>query len=248
MNYYIHTSPVRFSAKGSWNAKLTCSISIRQHTSAYVSIRQHTSQTSPVRFSAKGSSNAKLRCLISIRQHTSAYVSICHLYDSRPKGARTPSLDARSAYVSIRQQTSAYVTCTILGQRELERQAYMLDRCGSRAPALRLPLIIHLNTSACVSMRQRTSAFVSIRCSRAPALRLPLIIHLNTSAYVRMRQHTSAYVSIRQHTSAYVSIRRHTWLSCASAKVAIDNAPAPLRAGRRRDSDAQPAFTHGAVV
>jgi hypothetical protein len=47
--------------------------------------------------------------------------------------------------------------------------------------------------------------------------KVALIVHLNTSAYV----------SIRQHTSAYVSIRQHTWLSYASAKVAIDNTPAP---------------------
>jgi hypothetical protein len=54
--------------------------SIRQHTSAYVSIRQHMP--------------AAYAC--SIRQHTLAYVSICQQH--------TPA-----AYVSIRQHTSAYV-------------------------------------------------------------------------------------------------------------------------------------------
>jgi hypothetical protein len=55
---------------------------------------------------------------------------------------------------------------------------------------------IRQHTSAYVSIRQHTSAYVSIR--------------QHTSAYVSIRQHTSAYVSIRQHTSAYVSIRQHT--------------------------------------
>ncbi len=51
------------------------------------------------------------------------------------------------------------------------------------------------NTSAYVSIRQHTSAYVSI-----PA------VGLGASAEAT-RQHTSAYVSIRQHTSAYVSMR-----------------------------------------
>jgi hypothetical protein len=50
-------------------------------------------------------------------------------------------------------------------------------------------------------MRQRTSAYVSIR-QRTSAC--------HTSAYVSMRQHTTAYVSIRQHTSAYHTSAYHT--------------------------------------
>jgi hypothetical protein len=70
---------------------------IRQHTSAYVSIRQH---TAPLQLQAP----LQLRCqylyflyysaYVSIRQHTSAYVSM---------------RQHTSAYVSIRQHTSAYV-------------------------------------------------------------------------------------------------------------------------------------------
>jgi hypothetical protein len=45
-------------------------------------------------------------------------------------------------------------------------------------------------------MRQRTSACVSI--------------HQHASAYISMRQHTSACVSIHQHASAYISMRQHT--------------------------------------
>jgi hypothetical protein len=67
---------------------------IRQHTSAYVSIRRHrgafalAASRTPVHTSA----------YVSVRQHTSAYRSVC----SR-RFAYT------CAYVSIRQRTSAYV-------------------------------------------------------------------------------------------------------------------------------------------
>ncbi len=56
----------------------------------------------------------------------------------------------------------------------------------------------------CVSIRQLTSAYVSIRDAvggggdgvRAVERR---------DGYVSLRQHTSAYISIREHTSAYVT-------------------------------------------
>jgi hypothetical protein len=53
-------------------------------------------------------------------------------------------------------------------------------------------------TSACVSIRQHASAYVSIRILKARPYggREPLYV---TSACVSIRQHTSAYVSIRQH-------------------------------------------------
>ncbi len=72
-------------------------------------------------------------------------------------------------------------------------------------------------TSASVSIRQHTSAYVSIRqhmaCECPPkrkcaqALARAEVQH--TSAYVSIRQHPSASVSIRQHPSASVSIRQH---------------------------------------
>jgi hypothetical protein len=86
--------------------------------------------------------------------------------------------------------------------------------------------------SACVSIRQHTSAYVSIRekCRQQTTAYVSpnTSAYVNayrppaTSAYVSIRQHTSAYVSIReripasrharirQHTSAYVRIRQHT--------------------------------------
>ena len=66
----------------------SCHVSIRQHTSAYVRIRQHAvGQLAPTQPSCRNTST-----YVSIRQHTSAYVSLL------------------SAYISIRQHTSAYVS------------------------------------------------------------------------------------------------------------------------------------------
>ncbi len=84
-------------------ASLTC---ISQHTSAYVSIRQHTSAASltlsgllsRMRLRPLNRSPTCIRHHASayvIRQHTSAHVSICQ---------------HTSAYVSIRQHTSACVS------------------------------------------------------------------------------------------------------------------------------------------
>jgi hypothetical protein len=54
-----------------------------------------------------------------------------------------------------------------------------------------------ISSSAYASIRQHTSAYVSIRCERRC---MRVIVHPASP-----RQHTSAYVSIRQHTSAYVA-------------------------------------------
>jgi hypothetical protein len=69
---------------------VTCTI--RQHTPAYVSMRQHTGAVA----SPRGSCylHPHTPAYVSIRHHTPAYVSIRH---------------HTSAYVSIRQHTSAYV-------------------------------------------------------------------------------------------------------------------------------------------
>jgi hypothetical protein len=65
---------------------------------------------------------------------------------------------------------------------------------------------------AYVSMRQHTSAFVSIcQLQVAQRLRLPVraCIRQHAAAYVSIRQRTTAYDSVRQRTSAYGSIRQH---------------------------------------
>ncbi len=83
-----------------------------------------------------------------------------------------------------------------------------------------------------VSMRQHTSAYVSIRRTSHKTCTpfASASIRPHTSAYVSIRQHTSAYVSIRQHTSAYVSIRLHM-----PAYVSIRQHTYPIRLGKADD-------------
>jgi hypothetical protein len=88
-------------------------------------------------------------------------------------------------------------------------------------------ICVYTHKSACDSIRQQTSAYVSIRqhthmCTYTTNVYIrhvtPAIVaaptvsihQRNTSAYVSIPQHTSAYVSTRQHTSANVSTRQHT--------------------------------------
>jgi hypothetical protein len=96
-----------------------------QHTSAYVSIRQHTS----VHFSIqkvehyyralhKSCSSSQSAYVSSIRQHTSVHFSIRQY---------------TSAYVSIRQHTSAYV---LVFNRKPRHRALHTQRC-LRPPLLR---------------------------------------------------------------------------------------------------------------
>ncbi len=100
-----HTSAVLRllqSLKPVWKMRITpCSkvrlayVSIRQHTSAYASIRQKMRVTPCSKHTS---------AYVSIRQHTPAYTSI------RQKMRITPCSKVRPAYVSIRQHTSAYVS------------------------------------------------------------------------------------------------------------------------------------------
>ncbi len=66
--------------------------------------------------------------------------------------------------------------------------------------------------TAYVSIRQHTSAYISIRQQASRTRRklwcAPRQRAVAPTAYVSIRQHTSAYASIRQRTSAYVSVRR----------------------------------------
>jgi hypothetical protein len=92
-----------------------------------------------------------------------------------------------------------------------------------------------MHTSAYVSIRQHTPAYVSCTpvrgiwrvCASYSRAREELVCQRSVPlaasehsrrtettgpppAYVSIRQHPSAYVSIRQHSSAFVSIRQHT--------------------------------------
>jgi hypothetical protein len=109
---------------------------MRQHTSAYVSIRQHTLQPAAACAELRRqplavgvSANCRefrctcrwLKCalplsrsasVISRRQHTSAYVSI-----RQHTSAYVSIRQHTSAYVSIRQHTSAYVSVHLSSAR-----------------------------------------------------------------------------------------------------------------------------------
>jgi hypothetical protein len=202
---------------------------IRQHTSAYVSIRQKR------RWRHQRCAAARIRqhtsAYVSKRQHTSAYVSIRQHTQHLRRRILAPTLWRQyrgprgclqgvcaSAYVSIRSASSIYRgprgCLQGVGPRDglrIHRRTVRRIRngCNRRVAGVcdveRRSVDLPQHTSAYVSIRQHTSAYVSIR--------------QHTSAYVSIRQHTSAHVNIRQHTSAYVSIRQHT---SAYASIRVD--------------------------
>jgi hypothetical protein len=129
---------------------------------SFACIRQHTS------------------AYVSIRQHTSAYVSI---------------RQHTSAYVSIRQHTSAYVSRGAIRQHtfSLEEALKCSSTChcvlrSASAPESCVGICLHTY----VSIRQHTSAYVSILC-----VTLSIGSRVMRRNMPELRQHTSAYVSIR---------------------------------------------------
>jgi hypothetical protein len=137
-------------------------------TSAYVSILQHTSEACPYSspISPPPDSRQHTSAYVSIRQKlvhihhqyhlrltTSAYVSIrqklAHIHHQRQhmliSSVRTAKVTkcSTSAYVSIRLHTSAYTNLPCARRKRLPTRNY--------------------STSAYVSIRQHTSAYVSIR-------------------------------------------------------------------------------------
>jgi hypothetical protein len=134
------------------------SVSIRQHTSAYVSIRQHTPAYVSIRQEATWSQPIDIAlCVayVSIRQHTSAYVR-------RQPGAnrlisryaflyyRNHLCSRGQPHVSIRQHTSAYVSI----QQPTSAVLARATTCQ--------------HTSACARTSLNSSASVS--CAREEAL------------------------------------------------------------------------------
>jgi hypothetical protein len=93
----LRTSTVQFIALSSFSpTRCSINVSIRQHTSAYVSIHQHRQHTSARHAAAPTSA------YVSIRPHTSAYVS-------PTRCGTNVSIRQHTYNVSIRQHTSAYV-------------------------------------------------------------------------------------------------------------------------------------------
>jgi hypothetical protein len=140
---------------------------------------------------------------------------------SAPRAACNSCNRARTAATELQQSCTRAATehklaCGSLVRQEARRAQQLLAvvaredrvRCSRRHS-------MRQHTSAYVSIRQQLLAVVAredrVRCSR----RHKSSIRQHTSAYVSIRQHTSEYVSIRQHTSEYVSIRQHTSASGA---------------------------------
>jgi hypothetical protein len=165
--------------------------SIREHTSAYVSIRQRLACGRLRRRKGRSPSatayvsiRQHTSAFISMRQHASAYVSIrqhtsaTHLLAvaaaKRQKSERSSIRQHTSAYVSIRQHASAYVSDSPAGG------------CGGEKAPLR-----------------RTIAYITPPPQRPQYMRrLP---SAPAPAYVSIRQHTSAatiYASPPLSTSA----------------------------------------------
>ena len=179
--------------------------SIRQHPSAYVSIRQQTADKGGTLLAQKHTSAS-----VSIHQHPSAY------------GRQGWHLARTKAYARIHQHTSAYDKGPPCSHKTAKSPS---QRCKLEASHSSMLLSLrHASASAYISIRQHTSAYISIRQQHAVATppRLRLCIRQQMSAYVSIRHHTSAhistmllplrpasasaYVSRCQHTSAYVSI------------------------------------------
>jgi hypothetical protein len=162
-------------------------VSIRQHTSAYVSIRQHTQPQSAASRGRRSCPDAYVSIRIAyvyldgVRIDVYAYV--CYTY----AGIRIPGWCPKSTYTRARESSEA-----------------LDDKCCAAYVRIRphtsAYVSIRQHTSAYVSIRQHTSAYVSIRPK---------------STYTRARESSealnAAYVSIRQHTSAYVRIRQHAY-------------------------------------
>jgi hypothetical protein len=153
---------------------------MRQHTSACVSMRQHTQTTACVSIRKHQDTSAHVSAYPSIRR------SVCHFFEA----------ERASAYVSIRQHTYVSIrirqhTCPF---EEVVCHFLETERI-SLADILRyLVVFLLLHPLILLQLQEHTFAYVSIR-------------QRTNSAYVSIRQHTSAYVSIRQLTSASVSIR-----------------------------------------
>jgi hypothetical protein len=155
-------------------------VSIRQQSSVFVSIHQHTSayvslHVCDLQHGLFNDACAEGAAYVSIpRYHTSAYVSI---------------RQHTSAYVSIRQHTSAYVSelCALTRLLPVPKAPDMRSGSGTALPP---PLAPCQHTSAYVSTRQHTSAHVGIR--------------QHTSAYVSIREeHLGCRDNLRHERELY---------------------------------------------
>jgi hypothetical protein len=167
---------------------------MRQHASAYVSIRQHTESklvactASATPIPARREEVARLYYYHIICQHTSAFVSIRSLSSSHAIPAKREEVSSLHYYHSKPQHTSAY------GMQYLRsaRRCLVFTTTGQFA----MPL-------ATYGRFKKASAFAAVFSQKSVPGRPTCI-----------RQHMSAYVSIRQHnmcSQTYTcSLRPHT--------------------------------------
>jgi hypothetical protein len=159
---------------------------IRQHTSAYVSIRvrtrHHTSACDDSRSAA---------CLVPCTQRLkSHYLYFC---------TSTASKLSTSAWHTAPQVSVLYFCTSKASKLRTRHSAFnrAASRCAMKRislPCLAASSLSSQHTSAYVSICQHTSKYVSIR--------------QHTSAYVSIRQHTSAYVSMPASSLSRLLIHR----------------------------------------
>jgi hypothetical protein len=160
------------------------------HTSAFVSIRQHTSAY--VRGAAAcPTTRRRCTCSICIRQYTSAVVSIRqHTSEERRRvQQRIVAVPVRYAYVSIRQHTPAYASSRQYTSAYVSIRQKSDGMSDNASPLCMLP----------VAVRGHIYSTYAARAS---------VRHAHAQLLLGTRQHTSAYARIRPHTPAYVSC---TW-------------------------------------
>ncbi len=164
-------------------------VSIRQHTSAYVSVSTHLFRLAPCQPqpSPRAMTNRCASRPLCGPLHASVFVHFCTGRASKPSTFCTSKASKLSSFVLH--------SARLFGHLLLQ------------------------HTSAYVSIRQHTSVYLCapFRASLWTPSPSPLSFAVSAPAYVLIRQHTSAYViirsertCIRQHTSAYVIIRYHS--------------------------------------
>ncbi len=147
---------------------------MRQHPSAYVSIRQHTSAYASIRQHASAD--------VSIRQHTSAYVSIRSVRRVVDEHKHAPKALAQAIRERFHACGKRHIH--LLGKHALVAREPS-HACSSVSASA--DVRIRQPPSASVSLRQPPSASVSIPAAATAALRMSL--HARTTVAPR---HASA--------------------------------------------------------
>jgi hypothetical protein len=179
-----------------WSMSSSC---IRQHASAYVSIRQHTSACVSV-----------CVCMWSISSSCFWRTGLLELHPTQRVCACV------YAYVCLYKCSACFwrYDCWSCIRRDrlvpapATPPALLVQALFAAGDRSATPADMYVCTSAYASMRQHASAYVSIRQHTSAYVRgaADLLTHPPPKHVLPLActRHTSAYVSIRQHTSAHV--------------------------------------------